>query len=403
MKSFFNSLGCSNLNYLDNSYLNNDFSFLISSSLSLLNKSKVFLILGSNVKLESPILNSRLRRLYLDKKQKCVFFSVGLALMYLTFPVINIKNNTSFFVEFAESKSFNGRKFFIKDFINSILVNFKNHYSLRFSCLAGNSVMNRFDSFGLFSCLFFFVKTFSFFSDLLNFFPLSFSLGKLTASDLGFSPGKNASFFQNIFKFGKIFTYLYKIDYFDRVKKGTFLVSQNSFSNNFVFYSDITLLLPSQIFAEQKQFFLNLEGRIRITKKAISSFNMIPSDYKVILSLFLVSKFFLKHNFSIISNFFRTLNFFRNFIKHDSMYLFNLRTLLDNLFNSRFFLLSKRSFLQIFHINLMFLSSVRILNTLLIRFVNNFYEGNLLCENSRTLTLSALKTNSFNFSNFIIN
>jgi hypothetical protein len=367
-----------------------------------LGESNVFLILGSNVRLESPILNSKLRRLYLDKKKKCFFFSVGLALNYLTFPVINIKNSSNFLVDLAESKTFFMRKLFIKDFLNSYILNFCDTCFSKSSILLGNSFMNRFDSTGLFKSLFYFFKSFSLFSSFLNFFPLSSHLGRITAADLGFSPGLNACFSKGNSAFLKTFMYFYKIDYFPVLKKSTFLVSQGSFTNNAAFTNKATLLLPSQIFAEQKQFFINLEGRIRTTKKAISSFNMVPSDYKVIFSLFLAGKFFLSSNFSILSNFYKLLSFFGSIIKYDSKFLFSFKTLYKNLFHEFTFFLSRRYSVQNFHIFLFNFTSTRIFNSIFPRSINNFYESDLFCENSKTLTLCSLKTINYNFSNFIL-
>ena len=51
------------------------------------------LFIGTKLRLESPLMNVRLRKSFLNNNTK--FYSLGFAINYLTFPVINLGNSVS--------------------------------------------------------------------------------------------------------------------------------------------------------------------------------------------------------------------------------------------------------------------------------------------------------------------
>ena len=102
LKKYFLGLGCSNFNYLDNRFVLYDFRFyylLNSTVASLRNLTNLFFI-GTNLRLESPLLNSKVRKSFL-KNFSFKAFSLGLGLNYLTYPVRKLGNSIFSFLQGA--------------------------------------------------------------------------------------------------------------------------------------------------------------------------------------------------------------------------------------------------------------------------------------------------------------
>jgi len=91
LKAYFNSLGCSNINYSNNfiSFCDLRFSFQLNQTLISLEVKTICLFFGTNIRLEIPLLNARIRRLFL-LKQEFQAYSIGLSLNHLTFPIKNL-------------------------------------------------------------------------------------------------------------------------------------------------------------------------------------------------------------------------------------------------------------------------------------------------------------------------
>lgn len=90
-KSLFYSIGCSNLNYIQNFICFADlrFSFQLNDTLVGLELKTIYFFFGTNIRLEVPLLNARIRKVFLNKYDFQAY-SVGFGLNHLTFPVKNI-------------------------------------------------------------------------------------------------------------------------------------------------------------------------------------------------------------------------------------------------------------------------------------------------------------------------
>lgn len=90
-KSLFYSIGCSNINYFQNfiSFSDMRFSFQLNETLIGLEFKSIFLFFGTNIRLEIPLLNARIRKIFLNQYDFKAY-SIGLGLNHLTFPVKNI-------------------------------------------------------------------------------------------------------------------------------------------------------------------------------------------------------------------------------------------------------------------------------------------------------------------------
>jgi hypothetical protein len=377
IKSFFNSIGCSNLNYEFNYCLSFDFrySYLLNATLSEIEDVFVCFFFGLNLRLESPILNSRMRKSFLKNDNFLLAFSLGLSIDYISFPVLNISNKTFDFFKIIEGRFFFFRLFFFEEFKLLKFLNYKFFSFDNFFCFLGDSILFRSDvNFFLEGFKFFYYKLFfNNFNNFFNFFNIvSNFLGRQSCFELGILPG-----IRNFFGiFSKSFFYLLGVDYsFLNISLLNFVVYQGSFMSPF--FVGISLYFPSSIYVEKSGNILNIEGRLRAFTKAVSPLKNIFSDVEIMKVLLVLKNFFFNFYFFKFFNilfdyscfFLSILNFYKDIVK---------------VFFECFFFFSFKTFF--------------FFDGLLVRFIDNYYSSDIFSKNSRTMSLSALKFFSKNFS-----
>lgn len=395
LKKLFNSIGCSNLNYFNNLNFINDFrsSFLLNDTLFFLEDLNIFLFVGLNLRLESPLLNSKFRKLYLKNKFNFFFFSLGQSLNYLSYPLIHLGNSMNLLYNILIFRSI-----FLKDIILFDFLSFNFFFDFffsfsKFSILFGSFFYKRFDSLNLYSSFNFFFS-FTFFL-YYNLFIISSFLGNISNLEV--------NFFNNNFDFFSNFTYLfylYGLDDFFYLNNSSFFIYHGPFKNNNFILNFVNILLPSNIFTEDKFLFYNLEGRLRITEKAYNLNDYIISDSDLILSFFSVLDLKFFNNFSILFDFRFIMVFFYDLIFYDVLFSFSLVFLRKFLFFFSFIYLKS---LNTFFFKLLILNhTLKFFNSLFFRVINNFYSSDYFCLNSKTLSLCSLKflnkISSFSFS-----
>lgn len=158
LKFFFNSIGCSSLRYFDHFFTSYDFrlSFLLNLSLIYLELVSYFVFFSLNLRMESPILNSYLRRNYLFNQRP--IYLLGLGLDYFTVPVINLGNSTKNLKLLSEGKLFSLRNLILNDFLSPSFINFKFNIFDKPAFFFGSSISKGFDFnsiFGVFYSLIF--------------------------------------------------------------------------------------------------------------------------------------------------------------------------------------------------------------------------------------------------------
>lgn len=91
LKYYFAGYGCSTICYENDNFSLFDFrfSFLLNSTITYLERINNFLFIGTNLRLEAPIINARIRKAYLSSNDFKAY-SLGLAINYLTYPVLNL-------------------------------------------------------------------------------------------------------------------------------------------------------------------------------------------------------------------------------------------------------------------------------------------------------------------------
>jgi NADH dehydrogenase/NADH:ubiquinone oxidoreductase subunit G len=120
-KSYLISMGCSNIHYINNYPLLTDFRLYYKLNDTLLGSEKVInniLFMGTNIRSEAPLINSRLRKNFLNNIEFKAY-SIGLALNYTSYPIQNIGNSMKILYKFLEGRFF-GTKYFINDYLNVI-------------------------------------------------------------------------------------------------------------------------------------------------------------------------------------------------------------------------------------------------------------------------------------------
>lgn len=259
LKNFFHSFGCANIFYENIFYHKSDLRrfYLFGSSLQALENSALFLLVALNLRLESPLLNSRLRKNYLNNPASTRYFSLGLALDYLTFPVQNLGSSILSLFSFLEGKLAASKSFFNISFFNlSFLQRAYLSLGMQPFLLLGSSLLHRKDTNALVSCCFS-LSTYSPFTTF-NIYLIADYLGKIsflhTVFNYRFSRRQpcSSSFLLLLESHSPQFSRVLPID------PSSFVVFQGSYKNSLSLNAN--LLLPSKAYGEQESSYLNLNG-----------------------------------------------------------------------------------------------------------------------------------------------
>jgi len=103
---------------------------------------------------------------------------------------------------------------------------------------------------------------------------VNYQLGKISTSEIGLS-SINYDFSVNP---KLVFSYLCGVDTFYLNNDSSFLVYQGIFKANNFLFGKADLVLPTTSCYERNASFINVEGRLRFTKKVITPFKFIFSD-----------------------------------------------------------------------------------------------------------------------------
>lgn len=412
LKSFFNNIGCCNYNYQSNYKFSFDFrfSYLLTIPIIELEYIQIAFFFNINMRLESPILNLKLRKSYLKNKKKFLAISLGTFSDYLTFPIINLGNSLFSFISLFEGKNLFWRFLFLNN-INKLPFQLYNlNQKFYFITFLGENLISRYDGEFFFKNMMFFTKKIlqrHWEKELLySVNVISNNLGRISAFELGLLPGINENNFNKNHDFflekKNKFLYLCGIDNFNFFNtlniKNSFIVYQGNFSGWDFFYKNINLVLPSKLYIEQDSFFFNIEGNFIKSPKILNIASKLAlPDYLIFKGLFFFKNLKFKNNFSIITNFFSFYYFFYNasclFFKNN-FYLNYLQKInrkhIDNLgayininkinyfsIYNKFNYYKQRFFIGIFHNNLL-----------------NYYESNdPFSMHSKQISLAANRIN----------
>ena len=324
LKCFFNGIGCSNIFFIYDLNYSVDFKFMYLLNLTLENLEKINLIflIGCNLRLEAPLVLTRIRKSFLNYENDFKIFSLGLAINNFTFFIKNIGNSIKTFKLFLEGKL---------EFINSIFVSNLNFFFINLNIYKkpifffGTSILIRLDSLFLIKSLLYIYSNLTF---LNNFFEnINF-----ISTNLGLLSGFEFNLFKNKLNFYSKYKFLFLIN--ADIKDfciDYFIIYQGFFVNSSYIYFKANLLLPSLVYLEKNSTYINLEGRYRVCKKTISPYSNIFADFETIQCINILKNNIISKNFSIIEKFFEIMLFFNILIHYECIFFSNINIFIKNM------------------------------------------------------------------------
>ena len=394
LKNFFNIIGVSSIiSYFKFRWVYDfKYYFLLNNMLESLELLCFFVFIGCDLRLENPLLNIRIKKNYnMNKNNELFFYSYGLSLNNMNYPIKNLGNSIKNFLLFLKGKKRVFSNFFYKLFFNFSFINLNIIIYNKPIFFLGHTIIKREDSISfLYSFINFFRKKFNW-----NAFNLiSNSLGTLSYSCAVYSN-------INIRKKKNFRGFLYNIsnDILPSIILGKypFIVYQGFIKNNSSLFTNADVILPSAAPYEMNNLFINLEGRYRFMKNSIKSSLNVYADWEVINFFKVYNKKKAIVNFS----FFKKLNFILRFFTKIVDYFCNFFFTLEDFFINFFYFYgykNKKKKKQLYLNDIKFFNVLNIffknkfLNTLFSRNINNYYFNDFFLKNSRIMSLSALKT-----------
>jgi len=387
IKSFFNSFGCQNIlfNIKFNYIYDFSYFFILNKALGQLEFINFFLFVSCDMRLESPLLNIRLKKNYnINKNNELFFFSYGISLNYSTYPVKNLGNSIVKFILFLEGKQRFFCDFFFKEFKTFSFLSFSNVFFYQKPIFfLGNSILQRNDSKNFILSFIFLLKN-KFNWSSFNF--INSYLGYFSYSNILYNK------FYNLKNNYTGFLYLIsnELNNLVNIDKTKLFILYQGFIKNFNL--DVNLILPVTAPYEMNCLFINLEGRFRYLKQILKSDINLYSDWEVLSLINLYNK---KNNNLIFYNFVKFYKIIKYFIKFIS-YFCNFFLSISKFYIEFFYYygyLVKFNRNNIIFIKLNIFYNLKFMNNIFSRFINNYYSVDFFLKNSKVMSFSALYKN----------
>lgn len=398
LKGFFNSLGCSNMNYEANygSSFDYRFSFLLAGTLVDLERVSLCFFLGVNLRMESPLLHSRLRKSFLSGEHPFLCFSFCCSLEPTSFPIFNLGSSPKDFKVFVEGRNgFFGRSVFDSTSVFAKAVGLNLTIYDKCSFFLGAGLLQRKDCSFFLDAISYFMhqhaKTFSFSFNVVSPF-----LGRLSAFELGALPGIHSSNYLAVAPGQRAFRYLLGTNmHLDPMasmvsarESNGFTVYQGSFFEHSLFFDAVHLIFPVSIYTERVSSFINLEGLLRRTAKAVAPYRFVYSDWEIVQALYFYKLSFFPYNFSIIPNFAFFQEFSRTLVDYSCLFFFPItESSFKHLYGAKVVVCGDWAvfFLGLHHKN------NKLYNSVVARPFNHYYCSEQFSRHSRILSLCFTK------------
>ena len=246
-------------------------NYLFNTTISGLEQADAILLIGANPRKEAALLNARIRKTYLKGKLK--IYSIGAA-AELTYPVHN----------------FGADPRILSDVIlgthplSKVLSEAKNPV-----IILGTGALARSDGQAIFAAAKAIAEKYNVIREGWNGFNvLHHAAGRVGALDLGFVPAKGGRDISEIFaacKAGDVkLVYLLGADEFDMSLLGdAFVVYQGHHGDDGAHRADV--VLPSAAYTEKEATFVNLEGRVQRTARAVFPKGLAKEDWLILHEL----------------------------------------------------------------------------------------------------------------------
>ena len=257
-------------------------SYLFNSSIQKIDEADAILIIGSNPKWEAAVLNSRIRKAYLNNN--CQIALIG-PKINLTYKYIHLSNDISYLNNILNEKS---------DFLEH-LKNAKNPLML-----IGSSAINYNDGIEILKICAEICNKFNIVNESENGFNiLNQNISRVGALDIGF--------------YSKNFDRDFKVSLTKHIRDtnpvvfllGLDEINFSSLKDSFVIYighhgdegaNNADIILPSPAFPEKTSTFVNIEGRVLQTTKCFNPIGEAKEEWKIFRALSQEFKEQLKFN-----------------------------------------------------------------------------------------------------------
>jgi len=391
LKKFFNSFGCSNIYYINVKSNNKTFDFkflyLFNNSLLELEKASFILFISTNLRLEAPLLNARIRKNYINNNN-LLLFSIGLSLKYLTYPVKNLGNNVKSFFNFYKGKSRFFCNLFFKNLYSFTFLNKSFFFNFKPLLLLGFSIIQRAD-WKLFFFSFFTIPFFRFFG--INF--VSRTLGFLSFNEIvlngnKFIGNKNVCYYF-LNEDSTLLEYKSKLNFY---------IFQGFINPKSELFSKASFLIPSKGPFESDCLFLNLEGRFRFMKRSLKTYLDNYENYEIFNLLNIYNKNYNLIKGSILKKFNLCYNFFfKRIITSVCRFFFTLSDFYYELFFYNAFREIKKHYKSFLFHKFNICYKLKASNINFFRSINNYYSSDYYLRNSKIMSLCSLKTYTLNW------
>jgi len=246
-------------------------NYLFNTSIAGLEQADVILFIGANPRREAAIVNARIRKTYL--KGNLNVYSIGSNADY-NYPVYSFGNDPRVISDIVLGTHP----------LANILAEAKNPV-----IIIGTSAIARSDGEAIFAAAKTMAKKYGVVRDDWNGFNvLHHAAGRVGALDLGFVPKDGGRNIAEIFASCAIgdvkFVYLLGADEFDMGLLGNaFVVYQGSHGDDGAHRADV--ILPSAAYTEKDATYVNLEGRVQRTKRAVFPVGQAKEDWSILRTL----------------------------------------------------------------------------------------------------------------------
>lgn len=366
---------------------------MLNITLNELEETSCILLLNTNLRLEHPLINSRLRKNFLKRSKELLVLSFGQAINYAGYPVTNLGANLKIFLQFIQGKYY----YFTNIFFNSLsfrslsFFNIFYPFHLRTVILVGSSSLAfRVDFKGSFLAALYFSNLLSkhSFTTKNIFNVLSNNLGEISFKELALGgPNKRNFYSKKVLRY-----YLATNSLFSTESQQDFSVFQGSHLPKLHNIKSIVLFFPATNYVERTSTYLNLLGRLRLTKVAVASPVSILSDLEIFRLLILLKKRLVPHNFSFFPNFYETTEFFNFLINYHCCFFGTLNKFLENFRKTSGF--SLRAFVSpqpFYKPMLLFLFPLKIFSSPLNKIFINYYAMDFFTRASKVMGLCSAR------------
>jgi len=388
LKTFFNMFGCSNILYnlkkINWIYDLTEF-FCLNILIEKLELIKFFLFISCDLRLESPLLNIRIKKNYnVNKNNELFLYSLGLSLTQSTYPIKNIGNNILQFLNFMEGKIRFACDLFIKNFYTFNFFNKIFFFNMQVLFFIGNSILLRNDSKSFFNSIFMYLNNkFSFFIFcLINSYLGFYSYSNLFLNNKNTIKNKSKTLFYLLSNEVTVLKH--------KIKK--YFIFQSFLKNLLYFEAD--LIFSTTALYEFDSLYINLEGKYRNIKQAIKSFDGVYNDWEILslLNVFYKKRNVIKLNF--FNNFYKIINYFIKIINYYCNFFLSFNIFCNELFYNIGYTDNFVKSIKIYYKNWKSINinkAAKYSNILFNNFINNYYITDFYTKNSKTMSFSSLK------------